>query len=228
MNHPQGNHIHGLFRTQPWQVTGTGEQSGSASITCEIRTRDYENVLRQYPHSLKLEVTYELKGSSLVQKLAVTNEGDATAPIGYGLHTWFLLGGEPDRWTLQLPVSGIWELDEQNIPTGQIAGLGMYEGLAQGLNLKGQNMDTVFQIGNNPCLAVLSGPDCDIRYSGSDDFKHWVIYTKGEADQFICLEPYTWVTDAPNVDRDYSTTGVIGLEQGASRLFEVTLEVVHK
>ncbi|WP_282940424.1 aldose 1-epimerase [Paenibacillus sp. RC67] len=228
VNHATGNHIHGMLRSQSWTVTASGEQDGKVFITSAIHLADDANVQRQYPHPLELEVTYVLEGSRLSQQLKVLNKGTTPAPFGYGLHTWFLLDGEPENWKLTLPVSGIWQLDEANLPTGDIVPLGQYETLLEGVTLKGHNLDTVFQIGDHPCLAVLSKENVEIRYSGSKLFKQWVIYTKGEAHDFICLEPYTWVTNAPNIDQPAEVTGLLGIDPGAALELEVILDVVYK
>lgn len=229
INNVQGNHIHGVIKSQPWTVLASGEKDGALYITSVFRLADDAHVQHQFPHELELEVTYELRGSTLRHLLKVTNRGQTSAPFGYGLHTWFLLDGEPENWTLQLPASGIWELDETNVPLGHIAPLSdRYAKLPEGDVLKGHDMDTVFQIGDYPCLAVLSGPKADIRYSGSDLFKQWVVYTKGEARDFICLEPYTWVTNAPNIDQPAEVTGFRAIEPGGSLELEVKLEVTYK
>lgn len=223
-----GNHIHGLVRQQPWVVTQAGEkENGQLFITSTLNLAEDEHVQRQYPHALELEITYVLDGSKLTQTLKAVNKGTDSAPFGYGLHTWFLLDGKPESWKLQLPVEGIWELNEVNIPVGHIVPLGRYEALIEGDTLQGHNMDTVFQIGSNPCTAILSNDQVEIRYSGSDLFKQWVIFTKGEAHDFICLEPYTWVTNAPNIDQPAEVTGLQGIKPGDTLQLEVTLEINH-
>jgi aldose 1-epimerase len=224
-----GNHIHGVVRQQPWVVTQAGEnEQGQLFITSKLNLAEDKNVQRQYPHALELEVTYLLDGSKLSHILKATNNGDALAPFGYGLHTWFLLDGEAENWRLQVPVSGVWELNEANLPLGHINPLGRYVALIGGDILKGHNMDTVFQIADNPCLAVLSKDNVEIRYSGSDHFKQWVIFTKGDAHDFICLEPYTWVTNAPNIDQPAEVTGLRGIKPGETLELEVNLEVIYK
>jgi aldose 1-epimerase len=223
-----GNHIHGVIKSQPWTVRASGERDGSVFITSIFRTEGDEFIQRQYPHELEFELTYELSGGTLSHKLKVTNLGTTSAPFGYGLHTWFLLHGQPEKWSLQVPVSGLWELDETNIPLGTVGPLGRYDALVKGDVLTGYNLDTVFQIGDYPCLAVLSGEEVDIRYSGTDLFKQWVIFTKGVANEFICLEPYTWVTNAPNIDQPADITGLRGVDPGTPLELEVKLEVLHK
>jgi aldose 1-epimerase len=224
-----GNHIHGVVRQQPWIVTQAGEnEAGQLFITSVLKLAEDEHVQRQYPHALELEITYTLDGGKLVHSLKATNNGDTQAPFGYGLHTWFLLDGEPESWKLQLPVEGVWELDEACVPTGLIGPLDRYDALIEGVSLQGHNMDTVFQIGDNPCVAILSKDQVEIRYSGSELFKQWVIFTKGEAHDFICLEPYTWVTNAPNIDQPAEVTGLRGIAPGDTLQLEVTMEIIHK
>ncbi|NHN33591.1 aldose 1-epimerase [Paenibacillus agricola] len=223
-----GNHIHGVVRQQPWKMTQAGEnETGQLFITSVLRLAEDEHVQSQYPHALELEITYTLDGGKLIHSLKATNSGEKLAPFGYGLHTWFLIDGEPDSWKLQLPVEGIWELDAVNVPTGKILPLERYEALIEGDSLQGHNMDTVFQIGDNPCVAILSKDQVQIRYSGSELFKQWVIFTKGEAQDFICLEPYTWVTNAPNIDQPAEVTGLRGIAPGEALQLEVTLEIIH-
>jgi len=229
VNTPTGHHIHGLLRTAPWNVKETSESAGRQSITCTLALSDFPDMMRQYPHDLLLEMTWELEGATLVQKLAVTNRGREAAPFGYGLHTWFMIDGQPDQWKLRLPSEGIWELNEDLLPTGRIVPLGIHEDFdrAEGGNLAGKDLDTVFYIGNRSRTAVLTRSDgYELRYSVSPEFKHWVIFTKGKADQWICLEPYTWVTNAPNLHLDPELTGLRAVEaQGTLRL-EVTLDIV--
>ncbi|WP_426451625.1 aldose 1-epimerase [Paenibacillus sp. S-38] len=224
-----GHHVHGMLRNQAWTVTATGHREDTTYITCVLRLAEDENVQRQYPHALELELTCELKGGVLRHFLRAVNRGDVTAPFGYGLHTWFRLDGEPENWKLQLPSSGIWRLDGTKVPTGEIIPLGeVYTPLLRGDTLDGYDMDTVFQIGDYPRLAVLCRKGVELRYSASDAFKQWVVFTKGEACDFICLEPYTWVTNAPNITgQPAEVTGLRGIAPGEELTLEVRLEVVH-
>jgi aldose 1-epimerase len=226
-NTDHDNHIHGLIGNLPWTVTDITEEDGTVSITSTFEMKDSPEILRYYPHPIALEVSYVLTGSTLTHKLKVTNIGDTKAPFGYGLHTWFVLDHEPQNWTFELPVNGVWELDNEMIPTGRMLPLDRYDKLPQGLNLQGLEMDTVFQIGDNPGVAVLRKEGCELRYTVSEHFKHWVIFTMGEIDNYICLEPYTWVTNAPNLDIDPEITGLIGIDPGGTIEMEVKLEIIH-
>lgn len=228
-NTAHNNHIHGLHRTQAWKVSDIQEQDDFCSITTTFLTGKDANWTRQYPTPLALEMTLTLRDSVLTQTLQVQNVGAQAAPFGFGLHTWFMIDGEPEKWTVQVPVDAIYELDEELITTGEVVSLAEFSALPNGMNLKGTNFDTVFRIGSNPIEAVLSREDgLTLRYSANEPyFKHWVLYTKGEADQFVCIEPYTWLTDAPNSKFGNDVTGLIDIKPQEKIDLVVTLSIEH-
>lgn len=229
-NTANNNHIHGLHRTQSWKVTDLQEQDDYCSITTTFFTKDDPNWVRQYPTPLKLEMVLELRDSELKQTLYAKNLGEKAAPFGFGVHTWFMIDGEPEKWTVQVPVDAIYELDEELITTGEVVGLTTFEGLPNGMNVKATNFDTVFRVANGqPVEARLTREDgLKLTYSANQPyFKHWVLYTKGEADQFICLEPYTWLTDAPNSKFGSDVTGLIDIQPQDQVELVINLNIEH-
>ncbi|WP_409342262.1 aldose 1-epimerase [Paenibacillus sp. MBLB4367] len=228
INTPQGHHIHGFLRNHPWEVTATEDNGDTLSVTSVLDTAAHPDVLAQYPHEVRIEMTYELSGTTLVQRVRATNNSKKAAPFGYGVHTWFLLDNEPAKWSLTLPVESIWELNGDLMPTGERKPLGELSNIARGINLDGQDLDTVFQIGDNPCEAILSKEGYEIRYRGEGPFKQWVIYTKGVADEIICLEPYTWVTNAPNVPLDPEVTGLRAIAPGETLELKIVMEIAYR
>ncbi|WP_195575733.1 aldose 1-epimerase [Paenibacillus sp. 1001270B_150601_E10] len=228
-NTANDNHIHGLHRLQAWTVASEEAQEDRCSVTCTLSTAQDENWSRQYPTPLELSMTLELSHGKLTQKLSIKNVGEKPAPFGFGTHTWLLIDGEPQRWSLKVPVTGIYELDEELIMTGRTEPLGELDALNQGMNLKGTDFDTVFSIGEHKPEAWLTRDDgYQIRYAGNQPFfKHWVLYTRGEADEIICIEPYTWLPDAPNLPFDQETTGLIELEPNQPVELVLDLDIVN-
>lgn len=230
-NTANDNHIHGLHRTQSWCVSDIQEDEDGCAVTTEFLTENDPTWIRQYPLPLKLEMTLRLQGASLTQSFKVTSLGQKSAPFGLGLHTWFLLDGEPEKWNLHLPSSGIYTLDDELIPTGETTPLGELEKLNEGLNMQGTNFDKqgLLQIGDKPFEALLTRDDgYGLRYSADPEyFKHWALYTKGEADQFLCIEPYTWLPNAPNCNLSDEITGLIDLQPGQSIELNVNLDIIH-
>lgn len=228
-NTANNNHIHGLHRLQSWQVTRAEATEDHAIVTVQFQSSEDKHWMEQYPTPLQFELTYELKGSQLTQQLQVTNVGGQAAPFGFGTHTWLQLDGEPNRWKLQVPVTGVYELDEELIMTGNTLPLGDNEKLLTGMNLEGTDLDTVFSIGEHKPEAWLSREDgYRIRYTGNEPwFKHWVLYTRGTANEIICIEPYTWLPDAPNLPFGNEVTGLIELEPNKPVILNLELEIQH-
>lgn len=213
-NTANDNHIHGLHRNQAWCCSDIEEDEDGCSVTTELLTESDPHWMEQFPIPLRLEMTYRLQGPILSQTLQVTNLGEKAAPFGLGYHTWFMVDGEPGRWSLKLPVNGVYEQDAEQLPTGVITPLNDLEQLPSGLSLKGTNLDTLLRASEGPAEALLTRNDgYQIHYTADEHyFKYWVLYTKGECDQYFCIEPYTWLPDAPNLPDPAGQGGLIRLE----------------
>lgn len=224
------HHIHGLHRTQSWCVSDIEEDEEGCAVTTEFNTIDDSDWMRQFPAPLRFEMTFRLQENRLQQTLKVTHLGEKRIPFGIGYHTWFMIDGEPGRWKLELPVESIFELNDELLPSGNLLPLGDLEALNHGMELQGTNLDTVLRRSSSqPAEALLMRDDgYGLRYTADKDyFRHWVVYTKGPAEQFVCLEPYTWLPDAPNVQRDPSLTGIISLEPGQTLVLSSMLEMIY-
>ncbi len=67
-----------------------------------------------------------------------------------------------------------------------------------------------------------------LQYSADPQYyKHWVLYTKGDAKEFLCIEPYTWLPNAPNLDAGPEVTGLIRLEPGQAVEMDLHLDMVY-
>ncbi|ASA23998.1 aldose 1-epimerase [Paenibacillus donghaensis] len=224
------NHIHGLHRTQSWCVSDIEEDEDGCAVTTEFRTEDDPHWMEQFPAPLKFEMTFRLQDGRLKQLLKVTNLGDKRIPFGMGYHTWFMLDGEPSRWNLQLPVASIYELNEELLPSGRLLPLDKLQALNEGMSLEGTDLDTALRAVHGQAVEALLLRDdgYGLRYSADDSyFRHWVLYTKGPAEQFLCIEPYTWLPDAPNVSDDVSLTGLLTIEPGQTLELSTTLQMIY-
>ena len=224
VNTPEGHHIHGFLRNRAWTVV----QHSDTSVTSEFLTTSYPEILKGFAHELKISCTYELRGNQLKQIVVIENQSKLAAPIGFGLHTWFLLDGEPQRWRLHSPASDIWALDADTMPSGELIELGKFAALNDAMPLAGNDFDTIFRVGNKKMVAQMIRDDgYTITYTPSPEYLHWVFYTKGVAKDFLCLEPYTWVTNAPNLDLPAALTGMRSLAAGESLRLTVDLQIAR-
>jgi aldose 1-epimerase len=225
INTDNGHHMHGFLRNHPWKFHI--ERSNETTLISSLDTFAFPDIIRQYPHPMTVEVTYVLEGSSLIHRTKVTNRGETAAPFGYGLHTWFILDQGAEKWSLQLPVADLWETGYQMLPHRERVPLGELTALQSKLPLQGLNLDHVFRIGDNPRSAVLSRENYTIHYSASNLFTHWVIYTKGLTKDVICLEPLTWVPNAPNLELPAELTGMRAVQPKETLELEVLLELLR-
>ncbi|QSF44323.1 aldose 1-epimerase [Paenibacillus tianjinensis] len=229
-NTAEYNHIHGLHRTQSWCVSDIEEDEEGCAVTTEFNTADDAHWMGQFPEPLRLEMTFRLQDARLQQTLKVTHLGSNSIPFGIGYHTWFMIDGEPERWNLRMPVESIYELSPELLPSGKLLPLRALDSLNQGMNLEGADLDTVLRIGDGqPVEALLMREDgYGIRYTADKaHFRHWVVYTKGPAEQYLCAEPYTWLPDAPNLQQDDSFTGLITLNPGETLTLPCNLEMIY-
>jgi aldose 1-epimerase len=102
--------------------------------------------------------------------------------------------------------------------------------LNDGVDLTQYSLDDVFEgrpsaDGTND--AVLTDEDAGIRvvYRCASPFRHWVLYNGSGKEGYISPEPYTWVTNAPNLKLPADITGVRVLEPGRQCRIESTISV---
>ncbi|MBY9078882.1 aldose 1-epimerase [Paenibacillus sp. HN-1] len=230
-NTANDNHIHGLHRTQSWIVSDIQEEEDGCAVTTEFCSQNDPHWMEQLPVELKFEMTFHLQDSSLRQTLKVTHLGhERSIPFGIGYHTWFMIDGEPQRWSVKVPVEGVYEQNDQLLPSGKVLPLGPLAALNEGMNLEGTNFDTPLRIGEKrPVEAlVLRDDGYGLKYGADENyFRHWVLYTKGTADQFLCVEPYTWLPDAPNVPGGPEFTGLLTLNPGETLELATWIEMIY-
>lgn len=225
VNTENGHHIHGIVLDKEWRFSTMIDREDFISLNStlegEIKTSEKGSV------PLTFTCEYQFRNSELVTLFSVKNCGSFPLPVGYGLHTWFNLDNEAERWTLRSPVSKIWELGSNTMPTGRFEPLSKEtEKLLSGLSLNETTLDTVFYCGDYRPIAELSRDDgYTIFYRASNDFKHWVFHTAGVAHKTIAIEPYTWVTNAPNLNVPTDQSGVIVLHPEEERVFRTEIEV---
>lgn len=223
--------VHELHKFQSWCVSDIEEDEEGCTLTTEFSSKNDIHWSNQSPIPLRLQMTYTLEGSCFTQHLKVTNQCDSSTSFGLGFHSWFLLDGQPEHWTLKVPVESIYELDQELIPTGELAPLSTLNDLNSGMNLGGVTLDAIFRIGaHQPVEAVLTHNNgYRVKYVADKQyFKHWALTTKGTADEFLCIEPCTWLPNAPNLQQESNFTGLIDIQPHDIFETELHLEIIHR
>ncbi len=227
------NHIHGFVHNKPWRVKDIGADRRGAWIETVIRSIDEVYITRQFPHDFELSMKYFLKDGALKITSRCINKGEDAMPFGIGFHPYFKAplseNSSKSMCSINVPANKVWELKEC-IPTGRLIDLkGDPKDLRDGASLEGMLLDDVYtdlenQGDGSACQYIDQGTKVGLRFTADSQFLHWVIYSGKTIDaDFICLEPYTWVTNAPNLHIPSSITGFRALAPNEEFIGEMEL-----
>src|SRR5262245_20976946 len=229
-NDPAGvNAIHGFVCRRPWRVVDRRADQNSAWVTGEFRgSRDAPDVRDQWPADYKIRLTCRLLPQRLRLEAQVENPDNVPLPFGLGYHPYFRIpfhaADKPENYTVQVAARGWWELQD-SLPKGgaprwlththpvgvahRFTDLKMDDlltGLPDapepdggGLYLRG----TVKALARRVRLRVLA----------SAEFREVVVFTPPHR-HAVCIEPYTCITDAINLQQQGVDSGLLVLPPG--------------
>ncbi|EGK11105.1 aldose 1-epimerase [Kroppenstedtia eburnea] len=225
------NHIHGFVHTRKWKVIKAEAEGEHAVVVTQFDSADHGEVTRQFPHHFILRMTYALEGSSLDKTAEVWNRGTDPLPLGLGFHTTFNFPEETAQFSLT--AAKRWRLNSRLLPTGELEEIPYKKVMQTGMSLKGIPLDDVYLSGGdsgaaNEAALWLQSAGVEIRYRVDSHFKHWVVYNFDGHHGFLCPEPYTWVTNAPNLELPPSLTGFQELKPEESRMFKTNITVSNR
>jgi aldose 1-epimerase len=215
---PNGNAIHGFCLDRPWRVTDHGE----SFVTGEFRlSRDAPERRPLWPADFLIEIRYEVRAASLRAEVRIANPDDQPLPWGFGTHPYFKvpLGPEsqPNRCLIQVPATEAWELNAC-LPTGQRQTVPSDKDLREGQYFGSVKLDDVLT-GLEPvgdiveCAVVDEQEGLQVAQRFPAVFREVVVYTPPERNA-VCLEPYTCLTDAVNLESQGIDAGWRVLDPG--------------
>lgn len=225
------NHIHGLLHHEKWELVRAEAVENEVILETKITSSQSPSICRQFPHHFSVQMSYRLKDSKLYKNATIINHGQEPFPWGLGYHTSFLFSEATSSFALTADKR--WKLNERLLPTGELEDIEYRDQLKQGMSLKGFRLDDVF------LSAVSTGGKNEVSityrdnkrenglrivYRADENFKNWVVYNADGKQGFVCPEPYTWVTNAPNLNLPASLTGLQVLSPGEQVTLKAELE----
>ncbi|PLS18506.1 aldose 1-epimerase [Bacillus sp. M6-12] len=225
MNRPEDHtHIHGLVHDKKWNVTKLDNKNNV--IVTEFIAKNHSEVIRQFPHDFTIEMTIQLTGNKIIQTLTIINNSSTTMPVGTGFHTTFHFPAKDSL--LFMDVDEYWELNDRNMPTGRMLKVPYKKQLKDGMNLGGLSLDEIYPIKNNyPAIIEHRDPGIKIKYKAEKGYQHWVVFTMEGKNNLLALEPYSWVTNAPNLSLPDKVIGLCSLKPKEEKVFTTSLLVEH-
>ncbi|MCI3922754.1 aldose 1-epimerase [Paenibacillus sp. TRM 82003] len=227
-------HSHGVLMRTPWALSKAMVEGDGALVETTIASEDAPAVYEAFPHRFTVRQQFRFSADRVDICFQLESRDDAPMPWGLGYHTTMPMpltaDGDLSRCTVRVYADKAWALSERLLPTGELVDHPRREAMAAGLPLDGVKLDDVLLAERGkPVEAVLTDEAAGLQivYACDDAFKHWVMYNGNTETPsgFFCPEPYTWVTNAPNLDLPYELTGVQVLEPGAVAAARTSLTV---
>ncbi|HUG90952.1 MAG TPA: aldose 1-epimerase [Planctomycetaceae bacterium] len=224
---PTGNAIHGFCLDRPWRVTERDENFVTGQFQL---SRDASARRELWPADFLIEVRYEVRAATLRADVRIANPGDEPLPWGFGTHPYFKVPLGPDsqagRCLIQVPASEAWELS-RCLPTGRRMPVPEDKDLRDGEYFGSVRLDDVLTdlepVGEIvECVIIDEHEGLQVAQRFPSLFREVVVYTPPERNA-VCLEPYTCVTDAVNLDPQGVDAGWRVLEPGGE--FQMWIEI---
>ncbi len=205
----KANAIHGFAPRNVWRVSGYGADATSAWVHGDFQfSVDAPESASLWPGDGRLSVVYRLTPERLRVEMRVRNTGNGPFPFGLGLHSYFRpVDADVSRAVLHAPARSIWVL-EHGLPTGERRPPPDELNWNRPRAIGGTQLDTAYgdlgAIAEDAGDMLLRGTLGHVERPGrlelwtTPDFRESVLFTPPHR-QAVCLEPYTCVTDAINL-----------------------------
>ena len=213
------NAIHGFCLDRAWRIIDQGEDFVVGLFQLSIDDPDRRKC---WPADFRLEVRYRVIENRLESQFRIENPDDVRLPWGLGTHPYFRLPlsqhGSPNSCVFTVPVQEEWELQE-NLPTGTRSAVPSTGSLRSGIRYGTERFDNVFtgwQTDGQTLKCSIADEESGIELTQACDarlFREAVVFTPPDR-AAVCLEPYTCVTDAVNLQHNDLNTGWQVLDPG--------------
>ena len=224
-----GNAIHGFVFT-----SGRGASWSRALVEWSASSKRRATIARFWSAgrpTFGFKSVTKFAARELISDVRYENTGDGPLPCGFGTHTYFRLplaaGSSAEETIPSVPVKRFWELNEM-IPTGGQSPITSEQRLDGKTALAGRGFDTTFTDLAHDAAGIvrteLADPQSGRRVVQTFDaaFKQCVVYTPPHREAF-CMEPYTCVPNAIQLQADGVDTGLQILQPGES--FATTIRI---
>ncbi len=201
---PNGHAIHGFCLDRPWRIV----DQGMDFVVGEFKlSQDAPERASLWPADFIIRIRYSVAGGPLRGDVTIINPDDKILPWGLGTHPYFKLplspASEPSRCLIESPVTQMW-ITENCLPNGETGPVPPEKALKDGAYFDVLKLDDVYtglEMDSNGLISVIYDETAGLQVVQRCDraFREMVAFTPADR-AAICLEPYTCVTDAINLD----------------------------
>lgn len=227
---PFYNALHGFLHKRAYTVTESevlGEDM--VKVVSEYKYDANDEYFKFFPVAFTVRMTYTLSATDgLLQEVEMRNDSDVMLPCGFCSHTAFQVpfvdNTNPNEYTLSVPVTERWELNNRCLPTEKVRDLTEYDNrYNEGTMSVVRNLDNdLYTAGMNTlngqqfygayATHITSGKR--LCYEVSQFYRFWCIWNDRGENGYFCPEPCTWIINAPNLESPKSRTGYYEIKPG--------------
>ena len=176
-------------------------EDGENSAVCEacIRISALDDLYQAFPFPCTLTVRYILTASGLHMDMKVTNDGIEEMPFGFAVHPYFSKQGDAGQVYLNVPVRRAYEMDEAQLPTGEIVEMdSSMRPDGEGHTVESLYLDHVFRGMTEDHESTVTWKSFRLHLRASDCYRNVVVFTPHNRPGF-CIEPQTCSTNSINL-----------------------------
>ena len=231
VNEPStGCQLHGALHGMPMEVTRQTEDA--VSLRFAAKSGEYLNLT----YAFEVNLRYQLSGQGIAQEVSITNQGDEPMPAGIGWHTTFQIpfvaGSEPENVRLRLSVGREYLRNmETFLPTWQWVDDSVdRRRLEAGEITPCQETFSRHFRQTAPHRMVLTDIRVGVRIVyDTPQYDFWMLYNGGNS-EFVCVEPQSWVINAPHAPWPEQETGLVALKPGETARYaaKISIEKLYK
>jgi aldose 1-epimerase len=213
-DYPYKNALHGLIYNRPFKIENIDRENGSIKLKYHYK-QDHSG----YPFDLIITNTYKLSDESLSITTSIKNVGHESAPVGHGWHPYFMTPIKVDEYNLHISQVGHYMIDNELIPTGELADTFQFS-----------DLNPIGSKKLNHCFELKEGEPSRVKLIDSTNDRTVIIDTNGypymqiyipPERNCIALEPCTCIPDAFN-----NKIGCNYLEPG--QIWELQFDIIVK
>ena len=213
-----GHAIHGFCIDRPWRVIAGGDRFAVGQFQLSVDAPDRRSL---WPADFVIEVRYELRGSALRADIRIENPDRVSLPWGLGTHPYFRVpldeGSQPAHCLIQVPAGSEWVLKDC-LPTGDRRHVSPDKDLREGEYFDVLKLDDVLtdlqpEQGIIDSAIIDEAAGLQVLQRCDPIFREMVVFTPPNR-ACVCIEPYTCMTDAINLQARGVEAGLRELAPG--------------
>lgn len=187
-----------------------------------------------FPHEFTMRVSYTLFEDGIHQCIAIRNDSRENMPIALGFHTTFSLpfvqNGQLRDIRLFLDADKEYIRNMRTyLPTGEVMDdFDIKEDLHHnGIIPSDHVISRHFSMGKSREMVLLDTKHgIRVTYSADSNYHYWMVYNGGN-ENYICVEPQTWLNNCPNSPFPRGEMGFSFLKPDEERVYTTRMSITR-